>query len=771
MPFAKQASTARQNRDLPTDIYISLVDALFSDAKSFLIGAFAAASLALIATIRTGNIIIGVCAVAVLVVAVLRVRDMRSYIRLRPTLTTTAAIRTWELRYVVGASAHVALLGVFCLAAFALTGDPVVQLLSFSTILAYLIGVAGRNFASEALVKSQIIVASVPMAVALVFEGGLYLTIILFVLVPLFASMLLISARLRGTLLDAVISARDMNELANRFDTALNNMPHGLAMFDADRRLLVANKRLAELLRVPAEATAKGATVSDLLNNFVHPGAAGAAGPDRFASEFAERLSGKSGGDFVVDTPDQRTLSLTFHAMKNGGSVVLVEDITDRRNAEARIKQLARYDALTGLPNRTFFRDQMDATLSATQGRWESLAVLFIDLDQFKQVNDTQGHPAGDQLLCAVSDRLRAVVTASDVVARFGGDEFVVLQAAKGEAEAATLARRIVEVLAQPYEIDGQEVVIGASIGIAMAPEDGGDADQLLKNADMALYRAKSDGRSAWRFFEKDMDVKAQARRSLELDLRNAVTAGAFELHYQPLLNLQLNRFASAEALLRWRHPERGMVSPAEFIPIAEETGLIVEIGDWVLREACRECARWPGETSVAVNLSSIQFKRGVVVSAIRGALAASGLPPHRLEVEITESVLLQDDQATRIALHQLREIGVRIALDDFGTGYSSLSYLHRFPLDKVKIDRSFLQGLGKSDRTLTLLRGIARLSAELGMKVVVEGIETKEQMTLIAREGTVDEVQGFLFSRPVPAETLRPMFRLEAPRPIEKVA
>jgi predicted signal transduction protein with EAL and GGDEF domain len=355
-----------------------------------------------------------------------------------------------------------------------------------------------------------------------------------------------------------------------------------------------------------------------------------------------------------------------------------------------------------------------------------------------------------------VADRLRGIVRETDFVARFGGDEFVVLETSARDPEAASiLAGRIVEELGEPYDISGHHVIIGASVGISVAPRDGTGADVLLKNADTALYRAKSEGRSVWRFFEPEMDVKARARRSLELDLREAVATGAFEVYYQPLINLKSARITTCEALLRWSHPERGMISPAEFIPIAEEMGLIVDIGNWVLRRACHDCAQWPGEVHVAVNLSPIQFRRGNLMRSINEALAASGLAPNRLEIEITESVLLQDTEVTRAILQQLREFGVRISLDDFGTGYSSLSYLHNFPLHKVKIDRSFLAGVGANTRALPLLRNVARLITELGMSVTMEGVETKEQLDLIVSEGTFDEAQGYLFSPAVRAQEI----------------
>jgi diguanylate cyclase (GGDEF)-like protein len=381
--------------------------------------------------------------------------------------------------------------------------------------------------------------------------------------------------------------------------------------------------------------------------------------------------------------------------------------------------------------------------------------LLFIDLDQFKQVNDTLGHPCGDRLLCMVADRLREMLRPDDFVARFGGDEFVVYQQNIGSNEdAASLARRIVDHLSERYEIDRLLVEIGASIGIAMT-WPGVSADVLLKNADMALYRAKADGRGTFCFFHEEMAQTVEARRILELDLRRALANEEFELFYQPLVNLKSGRITTCEALLRWNHPERGTVSPIDIIPVAEDMGLIVDLGRWILRKACMECMKWPEGVSVAVNFSSQQFHQRDVLSEVRYALEVSGLPPKRLEIEITESSLLRNTQWTHDALTQLKAAGVRISLDDFGTGYSSLSYLHNFPLNKVKIDRSFLEGID-ADRPLMLLRGVARLSADLGMSVVVEGIETNEQLELISADGTVTEAQGYLFSRPVPAARVR---------------
>ncbi len=547
-------------------------------------------------------------------------------------------------------------------------------------------------------------------------------------------------------------------------------MPHALCMFDADQRLVVANSKFVEFFALTDKAELNGASPRALVHDWVRDGRRAALG-GRSAGNGAARTGWRApnSGGFTFEKQDGRTLDFRFEAMEQGGSVAVIEDVTDRRAAEARINHLARYDALTGLANRVFFRERMEAVLAESESR--QCAILFADLDQFKQVNDTLGHPRGDVLLKAVADRLRRLVRDTDIVARFGGDEFVILQTpVSGPEDAASLARRVIASLSETYEVDGHQVVIGATIGIAMSPRDADGVDHLLKIADMALYWGKADQRGTWRFFEPDMDVRAHARRSLELDLRHALANNAFEVYYQPLFDLRTKQISTCEALLRWPHPSRGMISPAEFIPVAEEMGLIVELGEWVLREACRACASWPNGVRVAVNLSVNQFRRGDVVATMRDAVEAAGLDPSRLEIEITETILFQDTRVTRQVLREIKDFGVRISLDDFGTGYSSLSYLHSLPLNKVKIDRSFLQGVEHGDRSLVLLRGIAKLSAELGLSVTVEGIETVEQLALIAAEGTVSEAQGFLFSPAIPQREILALL-LAQPTRMELVA
>jgi len=468
-----------------------------------------------------------------------------------------------------------------------------------------------------------------------------------------------------------------------------------------------------------------------------------------------------------ADGSEIEVLTYARRLMFGGRPAVLVAvvDVTERKQAEARVAYLAQHDALTGLPNRVLFHERLKESLDTLRRTGRPLAVHCIDLDHFKSVNDTLGHPVGDELLRMVADRLKQNLNETSLVARLGGDEFAVIQTEVAHPdEASGLAGKLISALSAHYNIRGHEVVIGASIGIALAPGDGNDCDALLRNADMALYRAKADGRGAAHFFEPEMDRRIQARRMLELDLRKAYANGEFELYYQPLINLAENRVSGFEALLRWRHPKRGMVSPAEFIPLAEEIGLIGPLGEWVLRQACTEAARWPDDLHIAVNLSPVQFRSRTVVQAVMTALAYSRLAPQRLELEITESVLLADTEANLATLHKLREIGVRISMDDFGTGYSSLSYLRSFPFDKIKIDRSFVNDLTQRPDCMAIIHAVVGLGESLGISTTAEGVETPEQLERLRAEGCT-EAQGFLFSAPCPASEVARLIATANPR------
>jgi diguanylate cyclase (GGDEF)-like protein len=426
--------------------------------------------------------------------------------------------------------------------------------------------------------------------------------------------------------------------------------------------------------------------------------------------------------------------------------------VTERRRSEQQVAHLAHHDPLTDLPNRTLLRERLVHELKRVK-RGESIAVLALDLDYFKTINDTLGHPIGDELLKLVADRLRSSTRDPDTVARLGGDEFAIIMTQLHKPlDATILARRIRESVSRPFHVDGHQIVTDISIGISVAPEDGTEPDVLLKNADMALYGAKEDGRGTWRFFEAEMDTKMRARRDLEMSLRSALANGEFKLHYQPLVTIGNNEVAAFEALIRWNRSENQMVSPADFIPIAEETGLIIPIGEWVLRSACMEAAKWPPHIKVAVNISPAQLSNRNIVATVSSALAAAQLLPERLQLEVTETVLLQDTFSTLSRLHQLHELGVQIALDDFGTGYSSLSYLRSFPFDKIKIDRSFIKDLGTGEEPFAIVNAVAGLAKGLKIASTAEGVETTRQLEILQGIGCT-EIQGYLFSRPLPAE------------------
>jgi diguanylate cyclase (GGDEF)-like protein len=430
-------------------------------------------------------------------------------------------------------------------------------------------------------------------------------------------------------------------------------------------------------------------------------------------------------------------------------------EIADREESQARSQYLAYHDSLTGLGNRLLFKEQLEEALKDVSVTPHPLAVLFLDLDGFKAVNDTLGHSVGDLLLKSVAAKLRDILQRTDRIARLGGDEFAILQvSAPQPGSAIALAEKIIEIVGQPCCIDGHDVTVGASVGIAVAHPGDMNTENFLKSADLAMYSAKSDGRGTYRMFDPEMDAIVQARRVLERDMRTALAQDGFRIFYQPLVNLQTKKVTAFEALMRWQHPERGAIPPAEFIPVAEEMGLIVQLGEWALRQACAEAMEWPDEICVSVNLSTLQFSKGNLVSTVMSALASSGLPASRLELEITESVLLEKSERNIAILNQLRELGVRISMDDFGTGYSSIGYLRSFPFDKIKIDQSFVRDLLVDEGSLAIVRAIAGLGVSFGMTTTAEGVETEEQMRCLNLEGCI-EVQGYLYSKPVPASEI----------------
>jgi diguanylate cyclase (GGDEF)-like protein len=461
----------------------------------------------------------------------------------------------------------------------------------------------------------------------------------------------------------------------------------------------------------------------------------------------------------ISNSPDGRTIQILYQPLSDGGWVGTLEDVTERQRTEERITHLAHYDVLTDLPNRALFHERLESEL-ARINPGDQVAVLYIDIDEFKSVNDSLGHSIGDELLKSVAATLRGCLRTTDFVARLGGDEFAVVQTAvKSPKDVTDLLARIYLAIREPYECLGHQVTADASIGVALAPAHGADLDQILKNADLAMYAAKAAGRRTWRFFEPEMEARVRARRSLEIDLRRAIIDGGLEVHYQPFISLRDNKITGCEALLRWNHPQRGMISPAEFIPIAEETGLISQLGEWVLTTACAEAATWPDNINLAVNVSPVQFRSETFALKVMAALAASSLSASRLELEITEAVLIRDDEAALAILHRLRAIGVKIALDDFGTGYSSLGYLQRFPFDKIKIDRCFVSDIAEPEGSSCIVQAVVNIAAARHMTTVAEGVETEQQRDLLRALGCT-EMQGYLFSAAKPASELKQLLQ-----------
>ena len=541
-------------------------------------------------------------------------------------------------------------------------------------------------------------------------------------------------------------------------EAALNNMSQGLVMFDSSNRLVVCNQRYLEMYGLSPNIVKPGATLRELVEHRAATGSFCADDIKQYVADIQEAVDQATVFNKITSLRDGRIISIMNHPIADGGWVATHEDITEQKRAEERISYAAHHDALTGLPNRKLFSEQLEQALKRVR-RGERLAVLYLDLDHLKRVNDTLGHPVGDKLLKGVADRLRGCVRDIDLVARLSGDEFAIIQSSIDRpSDAADLAMRAREVIHEPFDLDGHEVTVDISVGISMAPNDATDLNELLKTADIALYEAKNTGRGTYCFYQAEMNERMQTRSKLERDLQSALTNGEFELFYQPIVYLKDNTIKTFEALLRWRHPERGLISPIEFIPIAEETGLIVPLGEWVLRTACAEAAKWPDDISVAVNVSAIQLTSKNLINVVIGAIASAGLPAHRLILEITESVFLENTFANLATLKSVHKLGVQFAMDDFGIGYSSLGYLLSFPFSKIKIDRSFIAGLADKTESRAVVRAIADLARNLNMRVVAEGVETVKQREQAQILGCTD-IQGYLISVPRPAAEIHELF------------
>lgn len=735
----------RKNEELPLDIYISFVQTLFRDSVTLAVGIVAQALLAGLVFVKTLDPIYLVISVSFIVVGALRLYRMDQY-RNAPLPTTREQARRMENVYIFWGTLHASVLGLFCFAGIYWAYDQFAEIAAVCVTLASATSIAGRNYGSPRLVMFQIVAATWPISLGFLLRGDVFHLILGLLSVPFFYAIRKFADIVREVLFTALWAEKKANRLAQRFDRALNTMTSGLVMLSPEGKVVVANAEAAALMRMSAPQKLLGRSLRGLLLRGVAGGLLSLKDARYAETQLTRALRAGRDRKVLIKLLNGRYFEFSAREGHDELGVITFEEVTARIEAEERIRFMARYDSLTGLPNRAYFHEVVcECVSSGDQGRYVALAVF--DLDDFKSVNDTLGHPIGDGLIYAVAERLNRFAGEDVKVSRFGGDEFMVFfnNVKEPETFAQTLERVFTE-LNGDVDVAGHELHIQTSAGAVLSEARDADVDAMIVKADLALYKAKENGKNGWRLFETVMDQAFRNRQVMKADLRHAVETGGLRIVYQPIVSMETMRIASCEALCRWDHPELGPISPGVFIPLAEEMGIISDISTFMLEAATAECRKWPDPISVSVNLSAKDFRSNDIIAKVRRALAASGLEPHRLEIEVTETALLDDKSQTRGYIEKLKTLGVRIALDDFGTGYSSLSYLHTLPLDKVKIDRSFLRDVTGNQRSLELLRGIVNLSRPLGLSVTIEGVETFEQLKVLALEVKPDLVQGFLF-------------------------
>jgi diguanylate cyclase (GGDEF)-like protein len=766
------AAAAIGRPDLPDDVRAELVDGLYAPLGSLVIGAVAGIFVGIVVSLRTGDPWLAASTLALALVAAGRAALALAY-RRRGTRAArdAAALRDWERRYAVGAWSYAACLGGLCFNGFWTSDDAATHLIVAAITTGYAAGVTARNAGLPRIAIGQLLLTIVPLALgAALHAEPVYLALAAITVLYLFATVE-IALFLARNHLRLLLTTREKSELARslvaqnlRFDAALGNMPHGLCMLDADRRLVVWNERFCDIYGMDRRVVRAGASIEELVAHNIELGHWASRPAGEIAAEYRARLDSGVPSRSITRLRNDRTIALSLQPMADGGAVVIFEDVTERERAEARMAHMARHDALTDLPNRTLMLETLSAWSSQLRPAGAGFAVLCLDLDRFKAVNDTLGHAIGDALLQAIAGRLRGL-GGDAVIARVGGDEFVVLLPGAGAVRAIELGRTLIAALTAPYDLDGHQVDIGVSIGAALAPDHGDDPDELLKHADLALYRAKAEGRGTIRLFAADMDRRRQDRRQLESELRDAVATGAFVLLYQPRIDLATGQVTGLAALLHWRHPTRGLVPRANFAAVAEETGLSVPIGEWTLRQACRDAAAWPAASSVSVSLSPAQLWGGSITATIMQALAMSGLPPERLELEITEAAFRRDAESAIQVLKELRALGLRLAIDDFGAQQTSLGHLRAFPFDRIRIDRTLVADIGTGEASAAIVRAIAGLGASLGMAISADGVTTAEQLDAV-RGGGCSEAQGPMLGPPLSAAEIAPLLARMAANP-----
>lgn len=746
-----------KSKAVPSEVYIPFVQSLYADAYILYWGGITQGATSLIVYLHNGKIAYLLLAVALLGAGLFRYYGIRKRQKLPPPATSEIA-RQWEVDYLLRGALQGSLLGFYCFVALYLQPDPLAEIASIAVTLACAIAIVGRNYASNQMVLILSTTMTLPISAGVILRGDPYNIALGLLFIPFFTAIVNMSTRVRETFLSVIYEKLKASSLALRFDRALNTMSHGLIMLDRNGLVAVANAEAADLLAFSSPDKLMGRTLKALLMRGVAGGLLSLRDSHYVETQLTRALRDGRDRKLLVSFTNGRHLEFSAREGRDDLGVITFEDVTTRVEAEEKIRYMARYDNLTGLPNRAYFHELVGEFLISGDPQ-RNCALAVVDLDDFKNINDTLGHPVGDGLIYSVAQKLAGLARDNVKISRFGGDEFMLYfdNVESPQALQAELAR-IFEALQGEVDVAGHSLRVQASAGAVMAKVSDTDVDSMFVKADLALYKAKEYGKNGWQVFEATMDAEFRNRQILKADLRTAVEQKLLRVVYQPIVAMDTMRIASCEALCRWDHPEIGPVSPGVFIPLAEEMGIISEISDFVLKAASAECAKWPEHIRVSINLSAKDFRNSNVIAAVNEALAQSGLAPDRMEIEVTETALLDDKSSTRKLLEELKELGVRIALDDFGTGYSSLSYLHTLPLDRVKIDRSFIEDITRSERSLDLLRGVVNLSRPLGLSVTIEGVETFDQLKVLALDVKPDLVQGFLFGSALSASGIETM-------------
>ncbi|WP_375450510.1 putative bifunctional diguanylate cyclase/phosphodiesterase [uncultured Devosia sp.] len=766
--FKRFIEMLRSERTLSLEVRLNLVNGLFYPFASLITGALAGLWIAVTVSFMVEDVWVRSVADAIVVVAFIRIFVGFRYVNASKSVDG-GNVNRWEFAYASFAALFSALLGLVSLLAILRVSSEPLHLMLTTTTAAYAASIAGRNAGRPWIALTQLYLAAGPMCLGLILHPTTFYQIVGYALFLFMFGMTDITLSVRQTIVNALETrrlnaelAKTSQEQANLFDDALNNMSHGLTMFDANGNLLVWNKKLLGILGLGKLAFTKGMALEEMLSS-LDTNEDKTVNTAPLVDVIRQSVSSTRARKSFVKLGNEKTVAVSRQIMQNGNVVIVFEDVTEQEKAQERIQQLAWTDELTGLMNRASFKELIKKSLEEGD-KTTKLALLLIDLDNFKTVNDTLGHPIGDELLIEVSKRIVMVTNSNGYVARLGGDEFVIIQPLHQNSVAVeTLAAAIIAAIGGPFEISGHRINIGASVGMAVSPEHGDAGDVLLKRADMALYKAKAQGRHSAVMFEDNLDVLAQQRRLLELDIRTAIAENQFSLAFQPIVALASGKIESFEALIRWRHPTRGYISPAEFIPVAEETGLVIAIGRWVLEHACQMAVELETTASVAVNFSAVQFQDKTFPQFLLKTLQQTGLPAERLELEITETALLDESFETRNMIDKFRAMGIGVSLDDFGTGYSSLSQLRKFPFTKIKIDGSFVRDLGRDPSSVAVIRAVSTIGRILGMSVVAECVESEDQLQFLVSAGC-SHVQGYLLGRPQSGTALAAMVREYSP-------